>query len=68
MNVNTDCCVCTFKNNVVPFDLNDTGNIKGYYHDKDEQVYKYRSERQSDRLKCQMLPKWIRKEKYEYKQ
>ena len=42
LDVNTDCCVCTFKDNKVPFELDDTGNIKGYYHDKEEKVYKYR--------------------------
>ena len=68
LDVNTDCCVCTFKDNKIPFELDDTGNIKGYYHDKEEQVYKYRLEEKSDRLKCQMLPKWQRTQKYEYKQ
>ena len=68
LDVNTDCCVCTFKDNKVPFELDDTGNIKGYYHDKEEKVYKYRLEEKSDRLKCQMLPKWQRTQKYEYKQ
>ena len=48
--------------------LDDAGNIKGYYHDKEEKVYKYRLEEKSDRLKCQMLPKWQRTQKYEYKQ
>ena len=68
LDVNTDCCVCTFKDNKVPFELDDAGNIKGYYHDKEEKVYKYRLEEKSDRLKCQMLPKWQRTQKYEYKQ
>ena len=62
LDVNTDCCICTFKDNKIPFDLHDSGNIKGYYLDKEEQVYTYRLEEQSDRLKCQMLPQWRRKE------
>ncbi len=38
--VNTDCCVFAFKDSKIQFELDDAGNMEGYLHDKDEQVYK----------------------------
>ena len=38
--VNNDCAVCTFRNNVFPFTVNSDGNAEGYYFDDDLKVPK----------------------------
>ncbi len=67
LDVNTDCCTCTFKNKNIPFELDEVGNIEGYYHDKEEQVYEYRLEENSERFTCQMLPKLKRTQQSDHK-
>ena len=67
LDVNTDCAICTFKNNEFPFAVNSDNNVEGYYFDNDMQVPKYKVEKDSERLKHQQLPVWRRTSEYEYK-
>ena len=66
LDVNTDCCNCTFKNNVFPFKLDESNNLTEFCHDK--LVPKYRLEESKERLKTQLLPRWTRTETYAFKQ
>ena len=67
LDVNTDCTIGAFKNNVFPFTVNTDGNVEGYYFDDDKKVLKYKVEKDSERLKHQQLPIWKRNSEYEYK-
>lgn len=68
LDVNTDCCTCKFKDNKFPFETDEHNNLVGYYHDSDKLVPKYRLEESKERLKTELLPRWKRTEKYDYKQ
>ena len=39
LDLNTDCVTCTFKNNVLPFEIDDNQDIKGYYYDDEHEEY-----------------------------
>ena len=32
LDVNTDCAICIFKEDIIPSKIMDDGNIEGYYH------------------------------------
>ncbi len=64
LDVNTDCCACVFPDDKFPFALNGN-NLEGYYYDDAKTMPKYRLEDNSDRLKKQLLPKWIRSQLFE---
>ena len=38
LDVNTDCVVCTFPDNKLPFEVDEDQRVKGYYHDKEKAV------------------------------
>jgi hypothetical protein len=65
LDVNTDCCACVFPDDKFPFALNGN-NLEGYYYDDAKTMPKYRLEDNSDRLKKQLLPKWIRSQLFEF--
>ena len=60
LDVNTNCAMCIFLDDIMPIKLMDDGNIEGYYHDIDKHGHKNRLETNSERLKTQATPKWIR--------
>ena len=69
LDVSTDCISCVFKDNKLPFELDDDNiNIKGFYFDKQHKFPRYKLEKKEPnyRLKVEILPKYIRSEKYEF--
>ena len=40
LDVNTDCAICTFKNNEFPFTVDSNGDVEGYYFDNEMKVPK----------------------------
>ena len=59
LDVNTDCVVCTFPYNKLPFEVDENDMIKGYYFDADNKTPKYRL-CEGKRCEVGRLPKWIR--------
>ena len=65
LDVNTDAAICMFPGNICPFEIDTIGNVTGFYFENNE-VAKYKLETKSERIKHQLLPKWIRKDDYKY--
>ena len=42
LDVNTDCAVCTFPYNKLPFEVDENNVVQGYYYDLEETAPKYR--------------------------
>ena len=68
LDVNTDCAVCTFKDNKMPFDVGDDNVIRGYHYDTEGAVPKYRLVPDAQRLQVGHLPKWKRTDNYALKE
>jgi hypothetical protein len=65
LDVSTDCVSAVFKNDVLPFEIEDN-KIKGYYFDDNQKEPKYKLEDKDGRLKIEILPKYLRTERYDY--
>jgi len=67
VDLSTDCVVCSFPKNVLPFTLEEDGlNIKGFYYGNDETKPKYKLEQKEGRIKHERLPNHKRTLKYEH--
>ena len=64
LDLNTDCVVCEFEK--FPRKLDDENNIRGYYHDQEHLVPKYKSEEGTSRVKHSKLQGYLRTDKYRY--
>ena len=62
--MNTDCVICEFE--TFPFQLDNTNNILGYYHDQEHLNPKYKLEEGTNRVKYSKLQKYVRTNKYKY--
>ena len=67
LDVNTDCVVCTFPYNKLPFEFDENNMVKGYYFDADKTVPKYRL-CEGQRCEIARLPKWKRSDFYTLKE
>ena len=69
LDVSTDCAICIFKDDKLPFELTeDKTYIKGYYHDDKQTQPRYRVEDSEERLKIEILPKYSRTDRYDFKE
>ena len=70
LDVSTDCAICIFKDNKLPFETTtcDKKYIKGYYHDDAKLEPRYRVEDSEERLKIETLSKYSRTDRYDYKE
>ena len=68
LDLSTDCVVCTFPKNILPFaiDEEDGVNIKGFYYDQEQTHSKYKLEQKEGRIKHERLPNQTRTLKYEH--
>ena len=64
LDLNTDCISCVFKNDVLPFDLENDVNLKGFYYDEAKTIAKYKVEQKDERLKTPKLEKYKRSDMY----
>ena len=64
LDLNTDCVVCEFEKFI--FKLDDENNIRGYHHDQEHLVPKYKFEAGTSRLKHSRLQRYLRTDKCRY--
>lgn len=64
LDVNTDAAICMFPGDTCPFKKDVEGNVVGYYFDDESKIPKYKLEANSERIKHQLLAKWIRTDDY----
>ena len=64
LDLKTDCVVCAFKDDVLPFKINNK-NIEGFYYDVESTVHRYKLEDVSHRLTFE-TNKICRREKYKF--
>ena len=64
LDLNTDACSCIFPDDVLPLELIDDENIKGYYYDKNQEFPKYKIEIK-DRLKHESCKNMMRTDTYQ---
>ena len=60
LDVNTDCAVCTFPYNKLPFEVDENKVVQGYYYDMDKTAPKYRMAEEPKRNEIARLPKYTR--------
>jgi len=67
IDLSTDCVVCSFPNNILPFSIVSGGfDIEGHYYDEEQQKPKYKLEPKEGRIKHERLPNYKRTVKYEH--
>ena len=67
LDLSTDKIVCNFpETNILPFELDEDNNLKGYYFDDSNTVYKYKLENKDDRIKVSRMEKFRRRDKDTY--
>ena len=60
LGVNTDCAVCTFPYNKLPFEVDENNVVQGYYYDLEETAPKYRMAEEPTRNEIGRLAKYTR--------
>jgi hypothetical protein len=65
ISLSTDKVICSFQNNILPFDLDESNNIKGYHFEISNNL-KYKLENRNDNLTISKMEKKIRMDIYNY--
>ena len=68
LDANTDAVSCVFKRDILPFEMLDDINLKGYYYDDEKKIPMYKVEIKDKRLQYPKLAKYKRGEKYDHKE